>query len=86
MPFPSQHGLQSRASNSKAISGTHSTEVSSAGIVQCPPPNGGDPKSHTLGIDRQPLTIKAALKLRIRVYPDVEYNRAWQLHQIFKMV
>lgn len=38
MPFPTQHGLQSRASNSKAISGTHSTEVSSAGIVQCPPP------------------------------------------------
>lgn len=91
MSFPSQHGLQSRASNSKAINGTHSMEDSSAGIVQCchPPCNGGHrrgPKSHTLGIERQPVTIKAALQPRMRVRPDVEYNTAWQLCQIFKMV
>lgn len=55
MSFSSQHELQSRASNSKAITGNHSTEVNSAGIVQCPPtPNDGhrgDSKSHTLGVD-----------------------------------
>lgn len=63
--FPSQHRLQSRESNSKAITGTHSMEVSSVRIVQCPhPPDGGHrggPKSHTLGIDRQLATIKGSL-------------------------
>lgn len=43
-------------------------------------------KSHTLGIDRQPVMVKAAFQPRMRVCPDVEYNTAWQLGQIFKMV